>query len=110
MPITEWKPDAVIAKAAGWAASGMEDVCQFVEGQAQARATVRTGLMKSDITHQVLAHGMEITGYVGVFKSSKAFYAAFVELGTSRMPAKPFLRPAVYGNAGKIVKLLAGGK
>jgi len=110
MPITEWHADALIAKASGWAVNGMEDACQFAETEAKARAPVRTGLMQSEIKHTVRAYGTDITGYVGVFKGSKAFYVTFVEFGTSKMPARPFLRRAVFGNKAKIVKLLAGGR
>jgi HK97 gp10 family phage protein len=43
---------------------------------------------------------------VGVGK--KAFYARFHELGTSKMAAHPFLRPAVFENEAEIMRLLVG--
>ena len=108
--ITEWRQKEFLAKVSGDVINGMESACQFVKAQAQASAAVRTGLMKSRITHKLKARDNSITGYVGVFKHSGAFYAQFVELGTSKMAARPFLRPAVFGNAAKILKLVAGGK
>lgn len=33
--------------------------------------------------------------FVDVGPSKSAFYLAFIEWGTSKMPAKPFLRPAI---------------
>ena len=108
--ITEWKQKELIAKVSGQIVAGMEAACQFAEGQAKARAPHRTGLLKSDISHKVEARGNEITGYMGVFKTSKAFYARFPEFGTSRMAARPFLRPAIWENRAKIMKLLTGGK
>ena len=106
--ITEWKKKELVAKVSGNVINGVEAACQFVEGQAQARAPVRSGVMKSDISHKVIVSGDSITGHVGVFKTSKAFYAYFQEMGTAKMAAHPFLRPAVFGNAAKIRKLVAG--
>ena len=34
-------------------------------------------------------------------------YAGHVEYGTSRMPARPFLRPAVDGNRSKVLRTIA---
>lgn len=108
--ITEWKQKELLAKVSGDVINGMEAACLFAKAQAKAHAPVGTGLMKARITHKITARGKSITGYVGVFKNSGAFYAQFVELGTSKMAARPFLRPAVFGNAKKIMKLVAGGK
>lgn len=39
--------------------------------------------------------------------SSNAPYAAFLELGSSRMQARPYMRPAMEKNREKIVKLIS---
>ena len=110
MPITEWKQKEFIAKVSGQIVAGMDAACKFAVGQAQARAPVRTGLTKRDISYQVMVDGNDVIGAVGVFKTSKAWYARYPEFGTSRMPARPFLRPAIWENRAKILKLVTGGK
>lgn len=68
-----------------------------VEAQAKINATrrpgprVRTGRLRGSITHRIGSDGQGLYGDVG----SSVFYAPFVEYGTSRMPAYPFLRPAL---------------
>lgn len=48
----------------------------------------RTGRLRNSITHAVEA------GEQSVYIGSNVEYAAFVELGTSRMKARPYLKPA----------------
>jgi len=43
---------------------------------------------------------------VGVKK--RTFWAIFVERGTKKMAAQPFLRPAVFDNGKTILKMLRG--
>ena len=50
---------------------------------------VRTGRLRNSLTHSVAMNEKAV--YIG----SNVEYAAFVELGTSRMRARPYLRPAV---------------
>lgn len=68
-----------------------------VEGAAKRNATsrpgpkVRTGRLRGSITWRL---GEDAQGlYVDI--GSAVVYAPYVELGTSRMPAYPFLRPAL---------------
>jgi len=51
---------------------------------------VRTGRLRGSITWTL---GHDITPYADI--GSAVFYAPFVELGTSRMQARPYLRPAL---------------
>lgn len=108
--ITEWKQKELIAKVSGQIVAGMDAACKFAVGQAKAKAPVRTGFTKRDISYKVFVDGNDVIGAVGVFKGSKAWYARFPEFGTSRMAARPFLRPAIWENKAKIMKLIAGGK
>lgn len=68
-----------------------------VESQAKLNASgrpgpnVQTGRLRSSITWQLGKD--EIGLYVDV--GSGVYYAGYVELGTSRAPAYPYLRPAL---------------
>ena len=108
--VTEWKDKELLAKVSGHILRGMDDACSFAKGQAQARAPKRTGKLQGDIDYTVTAEKSDIVGRVGV-KSGKtaAFYGWFVEVGTRKMAAKPFLRPAVFDNAAEIVRRIIGG-
>lgn len=108
--ITEWNDRELMALIEERVVAGMEAACDFAAARAEATAPVRTGILRGDVAYKVIAEHNEITGYIGVRKG-RAFYAYFVELGTSKMRAHPFLRPAVFNHAHEIVRLLArGGK
>lgn len=68
-----------------------------VEGAAKVNATrrpgpnVRTGRLRSSITWRMGEDARGLFADIG----TAVFYGPFVELGTSRMPAYPFLRPAL---------------
>lgn len=57
------------------------------QGDAQARAAVDTGNMRNQIAAEPNDNGADLWAH--------AAYSAFVDLGTSRMPAQPFFTPAV---------------
>lgn len=107
--VKDWKQREFIAKVSGVAADNLYAACSYAAEQARALAPVRSGRMKKniDFVTQVTAQGNTIEGIVGVRK--QAFWAWYVELGTRHMPAQPFLRPAVFGHAREIVKILCGG-
>lgn len=52
---------------------------------------VRTGRLRSSITWRLGEDSLSIYADIG----SAVFYAPFLEQGTSRMAARPFLRPAL---------------
>ena len=65
---------------------------------AKANVPVVTGDLKKSLKVRALKkkrhrYGVMVAISAGWFKG-KTFYGAFVEFGTSRMPAKPFMRPA----------------
>lgn len=69
-------------------------------GRSQSDVPVRTGNLKTSGHVDTEAGGLRATiGY-------SAEYAAYVELGTRRMPARPFLRPAFDAVAPQIAKAL----
>jgi HK97 gp10 family phage protein len=77
----------VIAEVEANAIKAVADVSADIERNAQARAPVQTGYLRSSIKAQ--AHGKSAEIEAG------AEYAAYVEYGTYKMAARPFLSPAV---------------
>ena len=67
-------------------ANGLEAVGMRAETHAKHKCPVDTGRLRNSITHVVDAEA----AYVG----TNVEYAPYVELGTSRMRARPFLKPA----------------
>lgn len=61
-----------------------------IEAGAKNRAPVDTGALRNSITSEVQRRGNTIRGEVGPTVN----YGGFVERGTSRMSAQPYLRPA----------------
>lgn len=69
----------------------------MVERTAKQTCPVRTGTLKRSITHKVEKRSAAI--------GSNVEYAPFLELGTSKMSPRPFLRPALEANRNKIEQL-----
>jgi HK97 gp10 family phage protein len=70
-----------------------------VEGQAKALVPVDTGNLRNSITHEVKKQEARV--------GTNVEYAPFVELGTVKMAAQPYLNPALELNKGNIKKIFA---
>lgn len=66
----------------------LEKIGLLAEGYAIKKCPVDTGRLRGSITHEVDFDGDAV--YIG----TNVEYAPYVELGTSRQKAQPFLRPA----------------
>lgn len=69
---------------------------------------VVSGRLRNSITHEIrysMGDPLGLRGQVGAV----AEYAAYLELGTEKMKARPFLRPTVLENQARILKLIANG-
>jgi len=82
----------------------------IVEAEVIRRAPVDTGAMRSSVDEHAVAQG---PGYasatVAVENSSESgieHYAIYQEFGTSRMPANPFVRPALQAVRGQVTDLI----
>lgn len=64
----------------------LEAIGLTAEGYAKDECPVDTGRLQNSITHEVEGDA--------VFIGTNVEYAPYVELGTSRMAARPFLAPA----------------
>jgi len=86
---------------------GMLAASIFVEGAAKKRITdnksVDTGLLRASITHRTILKEGVVIGQVG----SNVEYGIFVEIGTSKQKAKPFLTPALTENKATISQIIA---
>jgi HK97 gp10 family phage protein len=86
-------------------ARALERIGMQAEGYAQDLCPVDTGNLRNSITHTADAEA----AYIG----TNVEYAPYVELGTRRAAAQPFLKPAATDHAGtyaNIVKDELGGK
>lgn len=68
--------------------TALEEIGLLAENYAAKRCPVDTGNLRGSITHEVDA------GDNAVYIGTNVEYAPYVELGTSRQKAQPFLRPA----------------
>lgn len=62
-----------------------------IEADAKRRTPVDTGRLRASITRAIEHDAQGLVGIVG----TNVEYAPYVELGTRRMRARPFLRPAL---------------
>lgn len=72
----------------------LEEIGLAAEGYAKRACPVDTGNLRNSITHAV--EGSEDAVYVG----TNVEYAPYVEMGTRRTAAQPFLRPAATEHGG----------
>lgn len=71
-----------------------------VVASAKSKVSVKTGALKRGITQRVSVKSGSGEALIGF--NRKQFYGRFIELGTSKMSAKPFLRPALDESQSKI--------
>ncbi len=102
--------DTVTAKliaAAQLMAQGIQDGLEAAGADMEATAKqivpVRTGFLRSTIYHQVdpVALSLEV--------GADADYAFFVEMGTRRMAAEPYIRPAFDAHQDQLLQALTLG-
>lgn len=83
--------DALVTGPASEVGKDLKRRALQVERAAKRLAPVDTGRLRSSITNELGAEGDDLVARIG----TDVDYAAYVELGTSRAPAQPFLRPAL---------------
>lgn len=70
-----------------------------IKKEAKAKAPVKTGLLKKSIRSKQMKYTDKPS--VGIYVAGKAYYWWFIENGTSKMAAAPFLRPAADSKHGE---------
>lgn len=86
--------------------AALEEIGLLAENYAAKRCPVDTGNLRGSITYEVDA------GDNAVYIGTNVEYAPYVELGTSRQKAQPFLRPAASEHGAqyrKVLKKALGG-
>ena len=78
----------------------LEAIGLQAEGYAKMLCPVDTGRLRNSITHTVDVD--EKKAYVG----TNVEYAAYVEMGTSKTKAQPYLKPAVTDHADEYSKMV----
>ena len=89
----------------------LREAAKVVAAEARARAPVGTGTLRDSIKVRAAKGkrgtiGAEVVTGEGYFQG-KTFYGAFIELGTRKMGAKPFLRPAAAAARGRAIAVVA---
>ena len=79
---------------------GMWSVGETAERYAKLDCPVDTGRLRNSITH------VEDENEQAVYIGTNVEYAPFIELGTSRMRARPFLEPAATQHGDEYKKIL----
>ena len=78
-----------VASATGKAiAAALEEIGLVAEGYAKKACPVRTGRLRNSITH------VRVQKEKAVYIGTDVEYGKYVELGTRKQRAKPYLRPA----------------
>lgn len=98
---------AISAAARPLVSAEVKKATLAVQAQAQAKVPVKTGTLRRSITSQFPT---DLSGIVG----PSVEYGKFVEFGTRRMGARPFMRPAAEavlpGFAAAVKRALGGLK
>jgi len=116
----DWNPQGVKASVAEQVAKDMEVACKLVETQARANLmAISTPASGRGYRRKVLAPRVKyeiemgkdfVEGRVGILRGRHNEYhgAYYIEIGSRKYPAHPWLRPAVFNNAREIMLIIAG--
>jgi len=85
------KTDAAVDQVKHGLVNLITEAAILVQAQAAMRAPVRTGYLRNSIRVEKLPSPDDLEGVVGV----GAHYGVYVEFGTRRMAARPYVAPAV---------------
>ena len=90
--LRSWHGEAIKRRAEAAAKAGIDETLAACVARAQASAPVDTGFLRaSAFVRQAVLTASGMLGHWGF----SAAYAAYVEFGTVRMGAQPYIRPAM---------------
>src|SRR5690606_1574350 len=82
----------------------LEEAGEHMRKEIQYSVPVRTGALKATIIKESVQNGKIL---IGPSQQGPAFRAHFVEYGTSKMSAKPFMRPTFEREKSRVESILA---
>ena len=93
--------------AEGKLSKGIAKGCKIVEGEAKANCPVSTEATRPGGPHGELRASItsEVAGTTGVV-GTHTEYAAYVEFGTYKMKAQPYLVPALENKKGEVIEAI----
>lgn len=93
--------DEILTRLNGWDIHvALEQMGLVAERYAKQLCPVDTGRLRNSITHQVSL------GESAVYIGTNVEYAPYVELGTHRQKAQPYIRPAITNHADEYRKII----
>tara|TARA_Y100000310_G_C20633982_1_gene790190 strand:- start:550 stop:885 length:336 start_codon:yes stop_codon:yes gene_type:complete len=92
MPLKEWHGKELEQRVTGAAREAIDDTMARCVDAAKRRVPVKTTTLQGSI--QMRPARVEGRKVVGLWGSFTVRYAIYVEMGTGRMSARPYLRPA----------------
>jgi len=100
----KWDDSKLKREVANTVHQKIEKACLMVESDDKRICPVDTGRLRASLTHEIETAVNEVVGRVG----TDVDYSIFVEYGTSRQSAQPYLRPALKKNIPAIKQLFKG--
>jgi len=89
----------LMAKGRAAVLEAVTESCEDLAAKAMANAPVDTGTLRASVhVESVVQSGNTVTGTVATGGEANE-YAVYVEVGTSRMGAQPYMGPALIDNA-----------
>lgn len=116
MPL-KWTPEEFKRELIGRLEDNGQAVGEFVRSDARKRLTgikdptwgaAYRAFVAGLVSYEIESSSREVTITVGVRGGYNSFHGFYIEVGTMRRPAHPWLRPAVFENGRQIVGLLEG--
>lgn len=92
--------DEVLSALKAQVRNGLDQIGSAAEHHAKDITPVRTGKLRDSIWHRPIGDQAEGVG------TDTVEYAIFVELGTSKMHAQPYLRPAAENYGSEYVEIM----
>jgi HK97 gp10 family phage protein len=84
--------------------ASVEAACALIQETAKNYCPVDTGALQASITTEIDDSGKTIVGTVGPHRT----YADYVEFGTYKMAAQPYMRPSFDENKPAILEIFKG--
>ena len=91
--------ESVLSELADKVSTALEMCGMQAENYAKMKCPVDTGLLRNSITHTQADSETEVIG-------TNVEYAPYVEMGTSRQQAQPYLRPAIEDHVNEYKRII----